>query len=92
MNLSLKWLRKNITLCVYINIYKENSHNDKANRAKTVHSGESQYTGFLVLLLPLKFFNSLKLIPPKKFKKWFLLKTLKSVRQSAVFWKNTAPC
>lgn len=43
------------------------------------HMGQKRYTvvnlsihAFLVLLLPLKIFTSLKLIPPKKFKKWFL--------------------
>lgn len=75
MNLSLKWLRKNITLCVYINIPKENSHNDKANGAKTVRNGESQYTGIPCTALTLKIFQLFELNPPKKLKKWFLLKT-----------------
>lgn len=58
--------QKKYYLVLYVNIYKENSHNDKAHGAKTVHSGESQHTGIPHAALTLKIFQLFEINPPQK--------------------------
>lgn len=58
--------QKTYYLVLYVNIYKENSQNDKAHGAKTVHSGESQHTRIPRAALTLKNFHLFEINPPKK--------------------------
>lgn len=57
VNLSLKWFRKKY-VHAYINIYKESTHNNKANEAKVVtngKSGKNTHAVFVLLLFILTF-------------------------------------